>query len=241
MSVALVTGGTRGIGLGIAERLVKDGCAVGLIYQNNQDAAEAARATLGKDGGKVAIAKVDVRHAADVAAAVKALESELGARFTTVVNNAGAVDDALFLFASDERIRHTMDVHLFGAMNATRAVLKGMIAKRAGNIINVISPSAFRGRAGQSAYSAAKGALLSWTKTLAQELGASGIRVNALCPGLIDTDIVKALPENVKSGLLDRVSMGRLGLPEEVAACAAFLLRATYMHGAVLSVDGGLR
>lgn len=238
MLQALITGGTRGIGLAIAERFARDGLAVGLIYEKNAEAAEAARV---KIGGRVAVACADVSNLEAVTAAVKALEAELGGRFDTLVNNAGAVDDALFLFTNEARIRRTLDVHLMGAMHATRSVCKGMMAKRSGVIINVISPSALRGRAGQSAYASAKGALLSWTKTLAQELGPSGVRVNALCPGLIDTDIVSGLPEATRAALLSRVSMGRLGRPDEVAACAALLLRATYMHGAVLSADGGLR
>ncbi len=238
---ALITGGTRGIGLGIAARFARDGHSLGLIYERNAEAAEATRTSLVAHGVEVATARADVADQNAVNDAVKSLEAELGGRFDVLVNNAGSVDDTLFLFASEERIRRTLDVHLLGAMHATRAVLKGMIAKRSGNIINVISPSAVRGRAGQSGYASAKGALLAWTKTLAQELGPSGIRVNALCPGLIDTDLVRGLPEGTRQGLLERVSMGRLGKPEEVAACAALLLRATYMHGAVLSVDGGLR
>jgi 3-oxoacyl-[acyl-carrier protein] reductase len=125
-------------------------------------------------------------------------------------------------------------------MHMTRATLKGMIAKRGGNIINVISPSAFRGRPGQTAYAAAKGALLSFTKTLAAEVGGFGIRVNALLPGIIETDMTAGLSEEVRQGLLSRVSMARFGKPEEVASAAALLLRASYMHASVLCVDGGL-
>lgn len=234
---ALISGGTRGIGFAIAERFVQGGMSVGLLFQKDAQAAERARLAL---GDKVAVLACDVADSAQCDAAVKTLSEQLGGRFDVLVNNAGMVDDALFLFSDAQRLRRLMDVHLFGAMHLVRATLKGMIAKRHGAIINVISPSAFGGRPGQTGYAAAKAALLAFSKTLAQEVGPSGVRVNALSPGLIDTELVRALPEAVRADLLSRIPMGRIGTPAEVASAAALILRADYMHGAVLAVDGGL-
>lgn len=238
--IAFVTGGTRGIGRAIAERFAKDGMDVGLIYQADEAAAERAANELRAHGHKVAIAKANVADSDECKRAVAQLEAELAGRCDVLVNNAGMVDDALFLFSDQAKNERLMDVHMFGAMHMCRATLKGMMAKRKGCIINVISPSALRGRPGQTAYAAAKGALLAFTTTLALEVGPSGVRVNALLPGVIATDMVKALPEQVQAELNARIAMGRSGRPEEVAAAAALLTRASYVHGAVLSVDGGL-
>ena len=241
LASALITGGTRGIGLAIAERFAKDGLDVGLIYASDDAAAERAASKIREQTSvKVAVAKADVADAEACKRAVKELEEALGGRVEVLVNNAGLVKDALFLFSDPAASAELMQVHLFGAMHMVRATLKGMIAKRSGCIINVISPSAFRGRPGQTAYAAAKGALLAFTTTLAQEVGAAGVRVNALLPGVIDTDMVRALPEAVQTELRARIAMERFGKPEEVSAAAALLLRARYMHAAVLSVDGGL-
>ncbi len=240
MPTAFITGGTRGIGLAIAERFAKDGHDLGLIYARDTVAAERAADELRtRHGRKVAIVAADVSDLDAAKAAVASLEKEVG-RCDVLVNNAGVIKDALFLFSDPAQNERVIDVHLYGAMHMTRATLKGMIAKRGGNIINIISPSAFRGRPGQTAYAAAKGALLSFTKTLAAEVGGFGIRVNALLPGIIETDMTAGLSEEVKQGLLSRVSMERFGKPEEVASAAALLLRAGYMHAAVLCVDGGL-
>lgn len=238
--LALVTGGTRGIGLAIAERLAKDGYSVGILYEKNHAAAAAARERLQALGAKVAVAAADVADFAQVDAAVKQIEAALGGRVTTVVNNAGVVDDGLFMMTAQARIDRLYAVHTGGAMNVVRATMKAMIAKKSGVIVNLISPSALRGRPGQSGYAAAKGALLAWTRTLAVELGPLGIRVNALCPGLIDTDMVRGLAEPLREELRGRIAMKRFGTADEVAAAASLLLRASYMQGAVLSVDGGL-
>lgn len=237
MPLAIITGGTRGIGLAIAERFVRDGMDVGLVYSGDDAAAEKAKAQL---GGKTVAVKADVADLEQCKAAVAQIEKATGGRCEVLVNNAGVVQDALFLFSDQKQNERLVDVHLFGAMHMCRAVLKGMIAKRSGCIINVVSPSALRGRAGQTAYAAAKGALVSFTTTLAQEVGVSGVRVNALLPGVIDTDMVRNLPEKVRNELLARIPMERFGQPAEVAAAAALLTRASYVHGSVLSVDGGL-
>lgn len=238
--IAFITGGTKGIGRAIAERFAKDGMDVGLVYHSDDAAAELAATELRAHGTKIAIAKANVADAGECKRAVTELEAALGGRCDVLVNNAGMVDDALFLFSDHAKNARLVDVHLFGAMHMVRATLKGMMAKRKGCIINVISPSAIRGRPGQTAYAAAKGALLAFTSTLALETGPSGVRVNALLPGVIDTDMVRALPEQAQAELQARIPLGRSGRPEEVAAAAALLTRASYVHGAVLSVDGGL-
>ncbi len=236
MKAALITGGTRGIGLGIAQRLHADGYQLALLYRHDEAAARAAEVAL---PGAVTFA-VDVGDSEAACAAATELEKKLGMRFTVLINNAGHTADGLLMMQKWDEAERLLQVHLHGAIALSRQVLRGMIAARGGNIINVISPAAFVGRAGQSVYAAAKGGLWAFTRALSQEVGRFGIRVNAISPGIIDTDLVRALPEALQKELLSEVPLGRLGSVAEVAAAVALVLRASYMTGAVVSVDGGI-
>lgn len=236
MTAALITGGTRGIGLGIATRLAADGYRLGLLYARDDEAA--ARAAVRLPGA--VIARVDVADSAATIAQVAVLEAQLGERFTVLVNNAGHTADGLLMMQKPEDIERLLQVHLHAVIMLSRHVLRGMIASRGGHIVNIISPSALMGRAGQSVYAAAKGGVLAFTRALAQEVGRFGIRVNALSPGIIDTELVQSLPEALRAELLAQVPAGRMGTVDEVAAAVALLLRATYMTGTLIAVDGGL-
>ena len=236
MSAALVTGGTRGIGLGIAKRLHRDGYKIGLLYREDEAAARAAADAL---PGAV-VMRADVADIEVTTATATALEQKLGERFTVLVNNAGHTHDGLLMMQKWDDIERLLAVHLHAAIALSRHLLKGMIAEKKGTIVNIISPSAFIGRAGQSVYAAAKGGLWAFTRTLAQEVGRFGIRVNAVSPGLIDTDLLRSLPDALQNELLGQVLLGRLGTTEEVAAAVALLIRVSYMTGALISVDGGL-
>ena len=236
MSAALITGGTRGIGLGIATRLAADGYKLGLLYARDETAAARAAELL----PGAAIAKADVADTAGVLAAVASLEAQLGERFTVLVNNAGHTADGLLMMQKPEDIERLLQVHLHAVIMLSRQLLRGMIAQRGGHIVNIISPAALMGRAGQSVYAAAKGGVLAFTRALAQEVGRFGVRVNALSPGIIDTELVRNLPERLRAELLTQVPAGRMGTVAEVAAGVALLLRASYMTGTLIAVDGGL-
>jgi len=237
---ALVTGGTRGIGLAIAKRLAGEGATLGLLYARDHEAATAAVAEIASVGGQAKVLACDLNDLAAIPQAAAQLEKECGGKFSLLVNNAGFIDDRFLLFSDDAHLEQILNVNLKAAISLCRYCSKAMIAKKQGVMVNVISPAAQRGRPGQTAYAAAKGGLLSFTKTLAAELGPLGIRVNALSPGIIDTDLVASLPENVRNDLINRVPMRRMGHVHEVAAACMLLIRATYMSGTVLAVDGGL-
>jgi 3-oxoacyl-[acyl-carrier protein] reductase len=238
--VALVTGGARGIGKAIALRLAADGAKIGIVdwADNGQEAAGEIEKISGR---QATFFKADISKEAEAKAAVAAVEAALGP-VDILVNNAGITRDGLALTMSESDWDAVLSVNLKGAFLMSKAVLRGMIKRRRGSIINISSVVGRRGNAGQVNYSAAKAGLLGLTKTLAKEVASRNVRVNAVAPGYIETDMTAALDDSARKALISQIPLGRIGTPQGVADAVAFLAgdSASFITGAVLAVDGGL-
>jgi 3-oxoacyl-[acyl-carrier protein] reductase len=234
---ALVTGASRGIGAQIARTLAAEGWPVGVNYLASEEAAEETVAQIKADGGKALAIQADVTAPAESESLFETLEGEFG-RVLVLVNNAGVRSDDLAISLTDEDWGRVLDTNLTAAFRATRRALRGMVRERFGRVINVASVVGPRANAGQANYAAAKAGLIGMTKTIAVEVARRGVTVNAIAPGLIETDMTAGLD----GGLLAAVPARRAGRPEEVAACARFLAseQAGYVTGCTLYVDGGL-
>ena len=233
--VALVTGGTRGIGYGIVERLKADGFQVAAGYAGNEEAAKACADQLG-----VMIVKGNVGEFEDCQRAVAEVEAKLGP-VDVLVNNAGITRDAMLHKMTPQQWNEVIFVNLASIFNMSRQVIEGMRERGYGRIINISSINGQKGQMGQTNYSAAKAGVIGFTKALAQETAAKGITVNCVAPGYIDTEMVSAVPQNVLDRIVGAIPVGRLGKAEEIAACVAFLARedASFITGATLTVNGG--
>jgi acetoacetyl-CoA reductase len=233
--VALVTGGTRGIGRAIVERLKADGMKVAAGYSGNQEAAEACSRELG-----VMIVKGNVGVFEDCQRAVKEIEAELGP-IDVLVNNAGITRDGVFHRMTPEQWGEVVRVNMDSLFNMTRQVIEGMRERSWGRIINISSINGQKGQMGQSNYSAAKAGMLGFTRSLALENARKGVTVNAIAPGYIDTEMVQAVPEKVLQSIIEQIPVGRLGTGDEIADMVSFLAgeRAGYVTGATLSLNGG--
>jgi acetoacetyl-CoA reductase len=234
--IALVTGGTRGIGAAISAALKETGCTVIANYAANDEAARAFKAQTG-----IAVKKWDVASFEACGKAVREIEAELGP-VDILVNNAGITRDVMFHKMTLEQWSAVVDTNLNSQFNMCRPVIEGMRARGFGRIISISSINAQKGQMGQSNYCAAKSGEIGFTKALAQENAAKGITVNAICPGYIGTEMVRAVPKEVlEKRILPQIPAGRLGEPEEVARCVVFLASedAGYITGATLSVNGG--
>jgi 3-oxoacyl-[acyl-carrier protein] reductase len=239
---ALVTGASRGIGRAIAVALARGGASVALNYAGNEAAAAEALALVEKAGaGRARLLKFDVSDPVACAAAVDQVVSEFGG-LHVLVNNAGIALDQLVMRQKDEDWRRTLDVNLGGAFYLIRAVARPMMKARAGCIVNLTSVVGEMGNAGQAAYAATKAGLVGLTKSVARELASRNIRVNAVSPGFIDTDMTAALPEAAKQKMAEMIPLGRLGSAEDVANAVAWLCsdQASYVTGEVLRVNGGM-
>lgn len=231
----LVTGGSRGIGRAIVERFRREGVPVAFTYHTrDREARELSEKT-----GALAI-RADNADEAAVLAAVRLTEERLGA-VRTLVNNAGISHVSLLTDMTADEFRRLLDVHLTGAFLYSKAILPSMIREKCGRIINISSMWGITGASCEVAYSAAKAGLLGMTRALAQEVGPSGITVNAIAPGVIETDMNRAFSAEERAALCEQTPLCRMGRPEEIADAVAFLASdaASFMTGAVLNVSGG--
>ena len=239
--VALVTGGSRGIGRAIALRLAADGAKVALNFSSNVAKAEEVKSAIEAQGGAAMLVQGDVSSLAVVTELVKQVVDEWG-RLDILINNAGITRDNLLLKMSEDDFDKVIATNLKGVFNCTKAVTKLMMRQRGGRIVNMASVVGLKGNISQTNYAAAKAGIIGFTKSAARELESRGVTVNAVAPGMIDTDMTAALSEKVKAAMLSEIPVGRAGTPEDVANAVAFLVsdEAAYITGQVLSVDGGL-
>ena len=239
---ALVTGASRGIGRAIAVALARGGASVALNYAGNEEAAKEALGLVEAAGAaRARLARFDVSDPAACTKAVDEVVGELGG-LQILVNNAGIALDQLVMRQKDEDWRRTLDVNLGGAFYLIRAATRPMMKARSGSIVNLTSVVGEMGNAGQAAYAATKAGLVGLTKSVARELASRNIRVNAVSPGFIDTDMTAALPEAAKQKMAEMIPLGRLGSADDVAHAVAWLCsdQASYVTGEVLRVNGGM-
>jgi 3-oxoacyl-[acyl-carrier protein] reductase len=234
---ALVTGSTRGIGRAVAAALYEAGAQVVVVGRD----AERARAVASELGERAAGVGCDVSDLPQVESAVQAAEKVFGP-VDILVNNAGITRDNLLLRMSEEEWAAVLQANLTGAFHTVKAVLRGMMKRKGGRIVNVTSIIGLIGNKGQANYAASKAGLIGFTKSVAKEYGSRGILANAVAPGFIDTDMTAALPEEARAAMLGGIVLGRFGRPEDVADAVLFLASdlAGYITGQVLVVDGGL-
>ncbi|MGB4101932.1 MAG: acetoacetyl-CoA reductase [Alphaproteobacteria bacterium] len=233
--IAIVTGGTRGIGAAIATALHTSGCKVAATYHGNDAAAQEFKTRTG-----IAVFKFDVGDFKSCEQGIAQITTELGAP-DILVNNAGIIRDALLHKMTPKQWQEVITTNLDSLFNMTRLVIEGMRARGFGRIINISSINGQAGQIGQTNYSAAKAGVIGFTKALAQECAAKGITINAIAPGYIDTDMVRAVPQNVVDAIIAKIPVKRLGRPEEIARTALFLASddAGFITGATLPVNGG--
>jgi len=238
--VAIVTGGSRGIGAAIAAALAEGGAAV-VVAARDADRLERAAKDLAATGASIAAIVADVASREDCDRLVDATKQRFG-RLDVLVNNAGITRDGLLVRMKDDDWDRVMEINLRGAFLMTRAAAKLMMRQKAGRIINIASTAGAMGNAGQANYSAAKAGLIGLTKATARELAHWSILVNAVAPGLIETDMSAAVPEAARTAMLAQVPLGRIGTAREVAEVVRFLAGdgAGYITGQVLHVNGGL-
>lgn len=239
--VALVTGASRGIGAAIARRLAQSGFQVVVNHRASADDAEAVSGTIRSDGGRASVIQADV---ADIGAArrmIGEIRTSYG-RLDVLVNNAGRSEDGLLLLMPHDQWWSVFDNNVAAVVNCTRAALPLLLARRGAAIVNLSSISGIRGVEGQTAYGAAKAAIIGFTRALAREVSNKGISVNCVAPGPIDTEMYKTVTEEKKARRMAMMPLGRLGTTEEVSEVVAMLVkgRARFVHGQVIAIDGGI-
>ena len=236
--VALVTGASRGIGRATAARLAKAGYAVGVNYYERKDKADELAAELAAAGCEAIAVQADVADRAAVDAMVRRVTEAFGP-ITLLVNNAGVAGQALFQDVTDELWNRYFAVNLNGMRHTIQAVLPSMIHEKTGCIVNISSIWGQHGASCEAAYSATKHAIIGLSRSLSAELALSGIRVNCVAPGVVDTDMVQVLGRDTLGQLAEEIPLGRLGRPEEIAHTVLYLAENPYITGQVVTVDGG--
>lgn len=235
--VAFVTGSTRGIGRGIAATLHAAGASVAIVGRSQENAAAVAA----EFGDRAAGVGCDVADAGQVEAAIAAAEAALGP-ISILVNNAGLTRDNLLMRLGEDDWNAVLAANLTGAFHTTKAVIRGMMKRRAGRIINITSVVGLTGNKGQANYAASKAGLIGFTKSVAKEYASRGILANCVAPGFIETDMTASLPAEARDALLSQIALGRLGQPDDIAGAVLFLASelSRYLTGQVLVVDGGM-
>ena len=238
---AIVTGGSRGIGRAICLELARRGAAVLVNYNRSSQAADEVIAQIQSEGGQASAFQADVSDFKQAQDLVKAAIDTFGS-LQILVNNAGITRDTLIMMMSEEDWDHVISTNLKSTFNCSKAAVRTMMRKRYGRIINITSVAGQMGNAGQTNYSASKAGQIGFTKSLAREVAARNITVNAIAAGYIETDIWAGVPEEAKQAALNIIPLGRKGLPEEIAYAVAFLAsdQAAYITGQILGVDGGM-
>jgi len=238
-NVAIITGAGQGIGQATALKFAQEGAKVA-VCDINEASVGGTVALVREAGGQAIGFVVDVTDKKSIARMVDGVMAQWG-RIDTLVNNAGIVEDAQFKKMSDEQFDRVIDVNLKGVYNCTKAVVDVMLAQNSGCILNASSIVGIYGNFGQTNYAATKFGVIGMVKTWARELGRKGIRANAICPGFIETPILSKMPAKIVQMMAERVPMGRLGRPDEIAATYAWLAssEASYINGAVIEVSGG--
>jgi 3-oxoacyl-[acyl-carrier protein] reductase len=239
--VALVTGGSRGIGKAIAVRLAADGHRVAVNYTANKKAADDTVDAITAAGGEAIAVQADVGDPDAVEAMFAAVSEQLGP-VEILVNNAGITRDNLILRMGVDQWDEVIETNLRSVYLTTKAALRAMLRARWGRVISISSVSGIVGNPGQANYAATKAAIIGFTKSVAREVGSRGITINAVAPGFIETDMTEALGDEITAAAADRIALGRLGQPEEVAAAVGYLSSedAAYVTGHTLVVDGGI-
>lgn len=239
--IALVTGASRGIGKEIALALAKEGYDIGFTYKSNKEMAESVKSEIEKLGSRALAVKADVSSKEDVDNMIKIIGEELGS-VDILVNNAGITKDNLLIRMSEEDWDDVITVNLKSAFLTTKAVARSMMKKRYGKIINLSSVVGIMGNAGQANYSASKAGIIGLTKSTAKELAGRGIRVNAVAPGFVSTDMTNTLSEEVKEMMLSAIPLGYFASPKEISDLVVFLAseKSDYITGQVIEIDGGM-
>ncbi len=238
---AVVTGASRGIGHTIALALGRAGASVVINYSGSRDSAEAVKQQIEESGGKAVTVKADVTEYSQCEQLVQSAIDHFK-RIDILINNAGITRDNLLVRMKEEEWHDVINTNLNGVYNCCRAILRPLLKQKSGGrIINIASVAGIHGNTGQANYAAAKGGVISFTRTLAKELGSRNITVNAVAPGFIETEMTGVLSEQVKDEILSRIALGRMGKPEDVAEVVLFLATsANYVTGQVIAVDGSL-